>query len=106
MKTAGRDGREPSCHGLRFAVHGLFDVRVDRPRVARAIHATEAPRLLIEVDERTRVTLEGRDAVPGRLGVVVGAPDEPRLRVEVADLVVRGRLEVDVVNLAADRAVA
>src|SRR3712207_7958998 len=52
------------------------NVRVDRLDVAGAVHAAEAPRLLVEVEERTRVALEGLDAVPGRVGVVVGRSEE------------------------------
>src|SRR2546421_12585231 len=96
--------RSTTIHHLLFTIYCLFDVRVDRLRVARAVNAAESARALVVVEERARLLLVGREPRLDRLRVVVRAPVEARLRVQVADFVARGRLEVDVVNLAADGA--
>ena len=48
---AGR--RSTTIHHLLFTIYCLFDVRVDRLRVARAVNAAESARALVVVEERT-----------------------------------------------------
>src|SRR5215213_7156865 len=96
----------PSHHSSLITHHCLFDVRVDGFRVARAVNAAEAIRAPVVVEQGLRLALVDREPRLYRLGVVVGAPFELNLRVEVADVVRLRRLKVDVVNLAADGTLA
>src|ERR1043165_1343819 len=95
-----------SYHSSLITHHCLFNVRVNRLRVSRAVNAAEAARALVVVEERPRLALVDREPRLYRLGVVVSTPFELNLRVEVADVVNLRRPEVDVVNLAADRTLA
>src|SRR4051812_19250643 len=96
--------RSTTIHHLLFTLYRLLNVRVDGLGVARAVDAAEAVRALVVVQEWPRLKLVGREPLLYRLGVVVRAARELRVGVEVADLVRLRRLEVDVVNLAADGA--
>src|SRR4051794_24624653 len=96
----------PSSFLSLFARRYLFNLRVDGFRVARAVDAAEAVRALVVVEQGPRLALVDREPRLYRLGVVVGAPFELELRVEVADVVHLRGLEIDVVNLAADGTLA
>src|SRR5947209_1170883 len=106
LPAADRDCIHSFAVFYSLAVHGLFDVRVNRFGVARAVNAAKASRLLVVFEERLRLVLVGREPRLYRFCVVVRAPPELRFGMKVADVINFGRLQIDVVNLAADGTVA
>src|SRR3954454_20010107 len=79
------------------------DVIVDLGRAARPIEALEEVALLVEADERRRLAVVDGQALADGLLAVVLALDQARA-VLVADLVVLGRVGVDVVDVLGLRA--
>src|SRR4051794_32418912 len=76
------------------------DVVVNLGRLARAVDPPHQPPLVVVLDERLGLVVVDLEAVANDLGLVVVALDQPRA-VLVADIVVLGRIELDVVVVAA-----
>src|SRR6185295_12048228 len=89
-----------------FTCHYSQNVPVYNLRVPGAINNVQQIRGLVVINQWARLLLICSQPCLNRAGVVIRSMVQLSVRMKIANVIILGRLEIDIVNLATDWAIA